>query len=136
MLHIWPPGLMHGQAGDKNIDSNCALFLHPGEVGHFDDAAVVLVDEEAVGIVGVCDVDIDRLAAGLKLPEVGQARGGGHQRDCDCSTLVGVLAVSDIALGLGRGEQWGLKAGMLGAALFPMVLILCLLLSRRFQKTA
>lgn len=45
-------------------------------------------------------------------------------------------AVSDIALGLGRGEQWGLKAGMLGAALFPMVLILCLLLSRRFQKTA
>ena len=45
-------------------------------------------------------------------------------------------AVSDIALGLGRGAQWGLKAGMLGAALFPMVLILCLLLSRRFQKTA
>lgn len=45
-------------------------------------------------------------------------------------------AVSDLSLALGHGEQWGLKAGMLAAALFPLVLILCLLLSRRFRANA
>ncbi len=55
--------------------------------------------------------------------------------DIGCSTgpaLTG--AVSDLALQLGYTEQLGLKAGMLVAALFPVVLILCLLLSRRFTK--
>ena len=40
-------------------------------------------------------------------------------------------AVSDLALGWGWAEQGGLKAGMLAAAVFPLVLIACLALSRR-----
>lgn len=43
-------------------------------------------------------------------------------------------AVSDLAIQLGRAETFGLKAGMLAAALFPAVLIVCLLLSRRFTN--
>lgn len=43
-------------------------------------------------------------------------------------------AVSDLALNLGFAEQWGLKAGMLAAALFPLVLILCLAFFRRFKS--
>lgn len=40
-------------------------------------------------------------------------------------------AVSDLVLGWGWAEQGGLKAGMLAAAVFPLVLIVCLALSRR-----
>lgn len=44
-------------------------------------------------------------------------------------------AVSGLALGAGLGESQGLKAGMLAAALFPLVLILCLRLFRRFKPS-
>lgn len=42
-------------------------------------------------------------------------------------------AVSDLALRLGCTEPQGLKAGMLAAALFPAVLVFCLLLARRLR---
>ena len=40
-------------------------------------------------------------------------------------------AVSDLALRWGGAESWGLKAGMLAAGVFPLVLLVCLVVSKR-----
>ena len=125
----------------QQMDLNRALLLTSLLcVGCYAGTALFTVPLLSLLCCSVCGFSISLLWPGVlsntaaAYPKGGTAMFGilAVCGDLGCSAgpaLTG--AVSDLVLQAGGAEQWGLKAGMLAAAGFPVVLILCLLLSKR-----